>query len=356
MQIKDTRFTPMILQGIILLISWGIHSSVSAAPEDACSAAAAHYARGDIPHRDIVDKFEQIAQKGDVRGKMWLARLHFKGRCSLPKSPEKAQKMAKAVLEDVRKLAKEGDSEAQFLLGSSYNEGLGVELDFEKAGKWFLKAAPSGHMVAINNLAVMLVWGQGMDPNIDEARRHFARAAKLGSTMAKSNTHKFRDDGRDDREKLKTLRKSVLVQAVGMKVDTGIAFLVKNALITDPKGYDAKIAKSQNRYLFQTDGIRMTVFKDSGRIVTVDGHAKGFRDTEQFRGGIPFGLNWSDSPASTRKKLGNPDDSGSVANDNAYGMAYIIENVNFSVMYEYGGDHKIKLWRVAERWADRPTR
>jgi hypothetical protein len=32
-------------------------------------------------------------------------------------------------------------------------------------------------------------------------------------------------------------------------------------------------------------------------------------------------------------------------------MAYNMENVVLSVMFAYGGDEKLKVWRVYEKWA-----
>ena len=38
-------------------------------------------------------------------------------------------------------IAKQGDPEAQFNLGLCYNNGTGIEQDYKKTVKWFLKAA-----------------------------------------------------------------------------------------------------------------------------------------------------------------------------------------------------------------------
>ena len=38
-------------------------------------------------------------------------------------------------------LAEQGDAEAQFNLGLCYYNGIGIEQDYKKTVKWFLKAA-----------------------------------------------------------------------------------------------------------------------------------------------------------------------------------------------------------------------
>ena len=43
-----------------------------------------------------------------------------------------------------RKAAEQGLAGAQYCLGACYNNGEGVEQDFEEAAKWFRKAAEQG--------------------------------------------------------------------------------------------------------------------------------------------------------------------------------------------------------------------
>ncbi len=52
------------------------------------------------------------------------------------------------VILDVRKLAEQGDADAQFKLGYLYAKGLGVPVDAKEAERWFGKAAEQGHVGA----------------------------------------------------------------------------------------------------------------------------------------------------------------------------------------------------------------
>ena len=58
--------------------------------------------------------------------------------------------------DEVRKLfesaAKKGYAEAQFNLGTMYQNAIGVEQDFEKAIKYYKQAASQGHAEAKENL------------------------------------------------------------------------------------------------------------------------------------------------------------------------------------------------------------
>jgi TPR repeat protein len=325
-------------------------SKQTAQPYDACTEAVRRYEAGDIPGAEIVRKFEQLVEDGDVRGTMWLARLYSKGRCSLPMRPDLAEQMAKEVLPKVTRLAERNNMEAQFLLGSAYQEGLGVPRDLAKAVAWYTKAVKAGHVTAMNNLGVMLAWGHGTAPDINKARELFSRAGSLGSKLAQKNFTDFSDDGRDYKDLLQALHRNPLVQALGLQKDAAIELLQKNGLLSDPKNVVQSVYKDQQQFNFPADGILFNT-DISGRITNVEGHSKGSRNSEQFRGEIPFGLTWDATVNSAMQMLGSPDDQGTVAGDGAYGMAYRIDNVFFSVMFSYEGERKLKLWRVHEKWA-----
>src|SRR5688572_11831640 len=200
---------------------------------DACAVAVAHYEVGDIADREILKAFQELAEAGDVRGKMWIARFYNMGRATLPKQPEVAQEMAKGVFAAVVELAEKNNVEAQFLLGAAYHQGLGVEPDFERAALWYGRAVKNGHVTSMNNLATMVALGHGVEPDITRARRLFLRAIEGGSKLASNNYAKFSDDERDDRGRLEGLRNVALVRALGMKQDPGIAYLQRTELIAD---------------------------------------------------------------------------------------------------------------------------
>jgi TPR repeat protein len=331
-------------------LSTGRASRSPAKSPDPCAEAARHYELGDISDAEIVKQFQQLADQGDPRGTMWMARLYSKGRSSLPKRPEFAQQMATNVVAKVAKLAARNDAEAQFLLGSAYQEELGVQRDLKKAVTWYTKAVKAGQITAMNNLGVMLAYGHGHKPDINKARELFSRAAIAGSKLAQKNSADFADDGRDDQSRLQALRSVPLVQALGLQKDAGIAFLAKKGLISDPKNFVESVYKDQNRFHFPADGIVLNT-DVSGRIKNVEGHAKGSPHSEQFKGELPLGVTWNMTVDSATQMLGRPDDRGTVENDEAYGIAYRVENLFFAVMFTYDGERQVKLWRVHEKWA-----
>ena len=335
-------FIPIVFAA--LMVTTGCSAS-----SDICRDAVGHYESRDLPDSAVVNMFQEMADKGDVRGTMWIARFYLEGRCSMPKNAELAQKMAKNAIVGVMQRAEKGDIEAEFLLGAAYQEGLAVEENPEAAVKWLTKSAAGGHMTAMNNLGVMLVQGYGIEPDIKRARQLFSQAAGLGSLRAAENLAAFSND-RDDTQRLKDLRSVPLVKVLGMNETEGIAFLVKNGLIADPKGYEEDDYKGLKQYHYKKDGLLLQI-NLTGRIVEMEAHASGFHGSEQFNGKIPLGLTYDDTVESARQKLGEPDDSGEVASDQAYGMADRTENLFFAVMFSHDEEHKLKVFRVCEKWA-----
>ena len=85
------------------------------------------------------------------------------------------------------KAAAQGYAKAEHNLGILYQEGHGVPADDAKAADWFRQAAEHGEPAAQNNLAVMYVRGQGVQQDMAEAAMWAARAAKAGNDSAIAN-------------------------------------------------------------------------------------------------------------------------------------------------------------------------
>jgi TPR repeat protein len=164
---------------------------------------------------------EAVAGGGrDVLATMWIARVHSRGRMCFTRDEEEARRLAGEVIDQVRELAESGDVEAIFLMGTAYDEALGVPVDFGRAMAWYRQAADAGHVLATHNVgnmyrdgrgvavdhAAAAVWwvaaaeagdvipalrlgeayeaGQGVTLDLDEARRWYRRAAEGGNADA----------------------------------------------------------------------------------------------------------------------------------------------------------------------------
>ena len=93
---------------------------------------------------------------------------------------------------DVRKLAEQGDPEAQFALGTLYRDGQGVEKDLKQTIKWWEKAAELGYVDAQFALGNIYSGGYGIMKNYLLSYMWFdITAAQTGSVwlepIARSN-------------------------------------------------------------------------------------------------------------------------------------------------------------------------
>ena len=72
-------------------------------------------------------------------------------------NPESTQNLPTAV-DWYMEMAKGGDADAQYNLGSVYETGFGVEADPDEAVRWYKEAAAQGHQLAQLKLGIMYIW------------------------------------------------------------------------------------------------------------------------------------------------------------------------------------------------------
>ena len=88
---------------------------------------------------------------------------------------------------ETQRLAREGDSSAQFDLGLMYYKGQGVGQDFSEAMKWFKMAAEHGIPEAQFNLGIMYSDEKATWHSYTEAMKWFQKAARQDFTRAQYN-------------------------------------------------------------------------------------------------------------------------------------------------------------------------
>ena len=80
--------------------------------------------------------------------------------------------------------AKQGDAEAQYNLGLMYDRGDGVPEDHAEAARWYRMAAEQGDADAQFNLGLMYETGDGVPKNFVPAHMSYNIAAASGHTRA----------------------------------------------------------------------------------------------------------------------------------------------------------------------------
>ena len=87
-------------------------------------------------------------------------------------------------LEGILPAAKEGDLEAQAILGLMYDRGQGVAKDDAQAVFWYRKAATQGHAGAQNALGLKYTNGEGVAKDDAKAVILYRKAAEQGYAEA----------------------------------------------------------------------------------------------------------------------------------------------------------------------------
>jgi TPR repeat protein len=70
-----------------------------------------------------------------------------------------------AAMRILKPLAEQGDMNAQFMVGTLYDNGYGVPIDATEAALWFRKAAEQGHTLAATSLGMLTLYGDGVPQN-----------------------------------------------------------------------------------------------------------------------------------------------------------------------------------------------
>ena len=86
-----------------------------------------------------------------------------------------------------RKLAAEGDANAQYALGVAYFKGQGISRDLSESMKWFERAANSGNVQAMFNLGAAYWEGNGTRKSYAEAVEWWQKSAAAGQSAAQYN-------------------------------------------------------------------------------------------------------------------------------------------------------------------------
>lgn len=89
-----------------------------------------------------------------------------------------------AALRDLRRAAELGHREANYELGETYRQGLGVKRDTALAARYYGDAAVAGHADAQYWLAEAFANGHGVEPELSWAMRWYGKAAYQGHAKA----------------------------------------------------------------------------------------------------------------------------------------------------------------------------
>ena len=130
--------------------------------------------------------FKKLADQGDAEAQHNLAILYKQGKGVMQDT--------KLAAEWFRKAADQGLPSAQYYLGHMYDTGEGVEKNPELAVQFYQKAAEQGNPMAQTNLGVAYIAGEGVKQDIILAYVWFSLAASQGLTTALENRNELKKE------------------------------------------------------------------------------------------------------------------------------------------------------------------
>ncbi len=160
---------------LALALTTGAWVPVQAQTVEQTFAAAQH---GD--YRTAFAGFKKLAEQGNSGAQHMLGLMYADGR-GVPNDDQQAVVW-------FRKAAEQGNADAQFNLGVIYADGRGVPKDEQQAVVWFRKAAEQGNAGAQYNLGLMYALGEGV-PTDDQSAYFWLL---LASTQGHQNSARLR--------------------------------------------------------------------------------------------------------------------------------------------------------------------
>ena len=346
----STKASISFALGFVLACCGGWSPTVVEAKNDeAFQETVRGYARESLPDATIVSRFTRLSEQGDPRATLWLARLHWGGRCGLPKEPGIAYDLAEPVIAQVVKLAEEGDHEAQFLVGSCHQEEFVLEGDTAKAAAWYAKSIEGRQLTSYGNFAVLIAEGDGVEPDIGRARQLLRAGAQQGSLFCHQALKEYAPPDSQSMARLRELRQSKLVAALGRTTDEAVRMLVDAGIITTSEVFIDFSSGGLSCLEFEDDGIILKASLD-GAVRCIDAY-RGMTASDEARGGIPCGIAWSDGRESIQNKLGKPSWGGLVMDTGVRKYGYPVGNLMFLLGVDIDRE-EVEFWRVRQMWQE----
>jgi hypothetical protein len=97
------------------------------------------------------------------------------------------EKLNTSQIEQLRVEAKQGNLQAQYVLGGAYYNGNGVARNTTQGAQWLLNAAEGGYAPAQCDLGAMYQQGVGVDQSYGNALKWYRKAAEQGDALACHN-------------------------------------------------------------------------------------------------------------------------------------------------------------------------
>jgi len=126
--------------------------------------------------KEEIDRLQRWVEKGKAWAQFMLGSKYDRGD-----GVEQSYQQAKELYELA---ASQGEADAQYNLGLKYDKGLGVDQSYERAAEYWEAAASQGVASAQFHLGVMYTDGLGVEQNNERAAEYMEAAARQGDADA----------------------------------------------------------------------------------------------------------------------------------------------------------------------------
>ena len=163
-----------------------IVSSLSFEQKNSCPLCRTEYANAGS--KEDIKRLRRWVEKGKAWAQYMLGSRYDQG-VGVEQSFQQAR--------ELYELAAQKYDTAQYNLGIMYRDGIGVDQSYERAKEYFEAATKRGHASAQYNLGFMYVNGQGVEQSNETAREWWMKAAEQGFDNAIQNLQNLdKDEGR----------------------------------------------------------------------------------------------------------------------------------------------------------------
>lgn len=149
--------------------------------------------------------------------------------------------VAGASLEEVVRMADEGNAMAQDILALRYVNGEGVPKNLEEAYKWFRRAALLGYATSQYNLGLLYQQGMGVEKDLSEAARWFKEAAAQEHAAAQVKVAEMHQSGKglpqSDRQAFIWFRKAASNGSIQAAYELGLIYQYAHGTDRDEKKF-----------------------------------------------------------------------------------------------------------------------
>ena len=137
-----------------------------------------------FPASLTLEDIKKLAEDGNADAQFEIGIRYNTGRGGLPQDFDKCAYW-------FEKAAKQGDAMSQFFYGVCYFNGQGVPQDFKQAAYWTRKSAEQGYPTAQLVLGYNYLDGNGVERDKEQAAYWFKQAADQGNEQAKAALEKL---------------------------------------------------------------------------------------------------------------------------------------------------------------------